>query len=478
MPKKTVKEFKEIFAAIKKPKLPNGISTKDKDALEKDLKDEELDKFFKDAGELNKKNPAYFADLVAYKLAKHVDTDQKRIAWLNKIPPEAQKAAIAKLVPGDISDPMTRRAFDKAVASGNKNMLALIRARDPVGVGALEQQRFLAEAKQKVADALKGTDDKAAMEQGELQLSVLPPDEIVEIASANPKRFFSTMLVGLKNNAKFVEILKNPDLRKKLKALNPGEWKKFEDGTPMLATLAKAEAEVARKKLTDSTAIMEEVFASVLDTTTMPLGYAATPLDPNNTILSGPTEKSATYRAEQKKLKEKQGDLTPDLPSTDCHHLLYITQGMMEMFPGKKPKIVNQSCPNMLMTKPLSTIPGRGILDRSFTGNVFDEQGKPTGMILFSGDNGINSHTWLLVDGVPFDPVLGVKGNDVAGAVAETFDWLIPQRLAKGKNGSYAVQDKSLKPATNSMGFSTGYYLTKTPAKFLTTEEQQKAKLT
>src|SRR5579862_3796884 len=101
MPKKTVKEFKEIFAPIKKPKLPNGISVKDKDALEKDLKDEELEKFFKDAAELNKKNPAYFADLVAYKLAKHVDTDQKRIAWLNKIPPDAQKAAIAKLVPGD-----------------------------------------------------------------------------------------------------------------------------------------------------------------------------------------------------------------------------------------------------------------------------------------------------------------------------------------------------------------------------------------
>jgi hypothetical protein len=478
MPKKTVKEFKEIFGPIKKPKLPNGISAKEKGALEKDLKDDELDKFFKDAGEVNKANPAYFADLVAYKLSKHFDNDEKRPAWFDKIPPDARKAAVAKLVPGDITNPLTRRAFDKAVAQGNKNMLALIRARDPDGVGALEAQLFKAEAKQKVADALKSGDDKSAMSQGELQLTILSPDEIVEVASANPKRFFSTMMVGLKNNAMFVEILKNPDLRKNLKALDPGEWKKFEAGTPMLATLAKAQAEVARKKLTDSTAIMEEVFASVLDPTAMPLGYAATPLDPNNTILSGPTEKSNTFRALQKKQKEDQGDLTPDLPSTDCHHLLYITQGMMEMFPGQKPKIVNQSCPNMLMTKPLSTIPGRGVLDRSFTGNVFDEKGKATGMILFSGDNGINSHTWLLVDGVPFDPVLGVKGDDVAGAVAETFDWLIPQRLAKGKKGSYAVQDKKLKPATNALGFGTGYYLTTTPSKFLTKEELEKAKLT
>lgn len=478
MPKKTVKEFKEIFGAIKKPKLPNGISAKDKSALEKDLKDDELAKFLKDAGELNKANPGYFADLVAYKLTKHFDNDDKRPAWLDKIPADARTAAVAKLVPGDITDPITRRAFDKAKASGNKNVLALIRARDPVGVGALETQLFKAEAKQKVAEILQDGDDKAAMAQGELQLSTLTPDQMVEVASANPKRFFSTMLVGLKNNAMFVDILKNADLRKRLKELNPGEWKNFEAGTPMLATLAKAEAEVTRKKLTDSTAIMEEVFASVLDTTAMPLGYAATPLDPNNTILSGPTEKSDTFRALQKKQKEEQGDLTPDLPSTDCHHLLYITQGLMEMFPGQKPKIVNQSCPNMLMTKPLSTIPGRGVLDRSFTGNVFDEKGKATGMILFSGDNGINSHTWLLVDGVPFDPVLGVKGNDVAGAVAETFDWVIPQRLAKGKKGSYAIQDKALKPATNAMGFGTGYYLTKTPSKFLTKEELESAKLT
>lgn len=35
-----------------------------------------------------------------------------------------------------------------------------------------------------------------------------------------------------------------------------------------------------------------------------------------------------------------------------------------------------------------------------------------------------------------------------------------------------------LKPATNAMGFSTGYYLTKTPGKFLTKEELATAKLT
>jgi hypothetical protein len=476
MPTKTVKEFKEIFGPIKKPKLPNGVSAKDKSALEQDLKDDQLQKFFADAAELNKKNPAYFADLVAYKLAKHVDNQERWPAWLEKIPPDARAAAVARIVPGDIKDPLTRKAFDKARASDNTRMLKLIRERDPGGVGELEKQLTREDAKRRIEDALKGGDDKAAATQADY-LSLLSPDETVEVARTNPKRFFSTVLVGLKDTAKFVELFRNEDLRKKLKALDPGEWKKFEASTPMLATLAKAEADVAQKGVTQSAAVMEQVFSAILDATTMPLGYAATPLDATNTILAGPTEKSKVFREEQKKMKEKQGDLTPDLPSTDCHHLLYIAQGMMEMFPGHKPKIVNQSCPNMLMTKPLSTIPGRGVLDRSFTGNVFDEKGKATGMILFSGDNGINSHTWLLVDGVPFDPVLGTKGDDVAGAVAETFDWVIPNRLAKGKLGSYAVQDKNLKPATNSMGFSTGYYLTKTPGKFLTDEEKQKAKL-
>ena len=246
----------------------------------------------------------------------------------------------------------------------------------------------------------------------------------------------------------------------------------------MLATLAKAESKVAEKGLTDTPSVMEEVFSTLLDGTTMPLGYAATPLDPNNTILAGPTDKSAVFRTDQKKKKDKEGDVMPDVPSTDCHHLLYITQGMMEMFPGHTPKIVNQSCPDMLMTKPLSSIPGRGLLDRSFTGNVFDESRKPTGMVLFSGDNGINSHTWLLVDGVPFDPVLGTKGNDVAGAVQENFSWVIPQRLAKGKKGSYAIQDPALKPAANAMGFSTGYVLTKDPGGLLTEAEKTTVGLT
>src|SRR5579863_1032582 len=98
MPTKTVKEFKEIFGPIKKPKLPNGVSAKDKSALEQDLKDDQLQKFFADAAELNKKNPAYFADLVAYKLAKHVDNQERWPAWLEKIPPDARAAAVARIV--------------------------------------------------------------------------------------------------------------------------------------------------------------------------------------------------------------------------------------------------------------------------------------------------------------------------------------------------------------------------------------------
>lgn len=477
MPKKTIEEFKEVFGPIQKPKLPRNVTAKEKDTLEKEVRNDELAKFFKDSAELYKKDPGYFVDLVAYKLKKHFDNDEKRPAWLEKIPPEARKAAIAKIVPGDINDPVTKRAYEKAVSSGNSKMISLIKERDHDGVDAIEKKKASEDTKKFLNGLLNGKDDEEAIREGDLKMAWMTQDDIVDLASSNPKRFFATMLTGFKNNAKFVEFLKDRDLCNRLKKLNPTEWKKFEDGTPMLATLSKVEGEVVRKKLTRSADIMEEVFAGVLDDKVMPLGYAATPLDPNNTILSGPTKKSDDFRKLQKEKKDKQGDVMPDVPSTDCHHLLYITQSMMEMYPGQKPKITNRSCPNMLMTKPLSTIPGRGLLDRKFAGNVFDETGKPTGMVLFSGDNGINSHTWLMVDGVPFDPVLGTKGDDVAGAVQETFDWVIPQRLAKGAKGSYVVQDPELEPATNAMGFSTGYYVAKDPRQFLNSSELEQAKL-
>jgi hypothetical protein len=141
MGKKTVEEFKEIFGVIKKPKLPKNISAKDKSALEKDLNNDQLEKFFKDAANLYKSDPEYFAQLVAYKLTKHFDNEKKRPAWLEHIPPDARKAAIKKIVPGDISDPATLGAYDKAGKSGNERMLALIKERDPIGIQALEIQR-------------------------------------------------------------------------------------------------------------------------------------------------------------------------------------------------------------------------------------------------------------------------------------------------------------------------------------------------
>jgi hypothetical protein len=479
MPKKTVQEFKEIFGGIKKPKLPKGISSKDKDALEKDLNNEDMVKFVNDAQKLYQADEGYLAKLVAYKVKKHFDNDDKRPAWLENVPQKVRDAAVKLIVPGDINDPVTRRAYDKAVAQDNFKVIALLKERDRNGVDALEDARALAKKKSEVVDKLKTGNEKDAKDLGAFTLSWLPPDDVAEIAEANPKLFFETVLPSFKDNAQFVKYLANETLREKLKKVDPAAWKKFETDTPMLATLAKAEQKVKEKGLTDTASIMEEVFAAVLDPSVMPLGYAATALDPNNTILSGPTEKSATFRKEQAEQKEEGGDIMPDTPATDCHHLLYITEDMMKMFPGiKKPQIVNQSCPKMLMTRPLSKIPGRGLLDRSFTGNVYDESRKATGMVLFTGDNGINSHTWLLVDTVPFDPVLGTKGDDVEGAVQEKFDWVIPQRLAKGEKGSFAIQDGTLKPATNAMGFSTGYIVTNTPKSYLNEDEQKQAGLT
>src|SRR5712691_2901718 len=75
---------------------------------------------------------------------------------------------------------------------------------------------------------------------------------------------------------------------------------------------------------------------------------------------------------------------------------------------------------NMLLTKPLASVPGKGLLDKSFGGNVLDDGGKSLDQVLFTGDGGINSHTWLVIDGMEYDPVMGTRGAELAASIDET----------------------------------------------------------
>ena len=208
MAKKTIKEFKEIFGGIKKPKRPTGVSGKDKDEIESAVENDNLALFFTKSNDVYKKQPDYFVDLVAYKLAKHVD-DGKWKAWLGDIPADARKKVVAKLVPGDITDHATRKVYDKAVADQNYNVIRLISERDPEGVNKLGEMAAYEDKKKQITDALGKGDDKSAKNCGELYLAWFSDDDIMEAAAIDTKRFFATALTGFKDNAKFIERLKD-----------------------------------------------------------------------------------------------------------------------------------------------------------------------------------------------------------------------------------------------------------------------------
>lgn len=81
----TIPQFKQAF---KKPPRPKTVKSKEKDLLEKSVRDNNSASFGKSAKELFDKEPEYFVKLLRYKLGKHWKAG-KRDMWLNEAPPEA-----------------------------------------------------------------------------------------------------------------------------------------------------------------------------------------------------------------------------------------------------------------------------------------------------------------------------------------------------------------------------------------------------
>ena len=522
MPKKTIAEFKAAFIAIKKPSRPRKVTRKMKGALETAVGDEDSDDFVDKIGALAKLDRGYLVDLVAYKISKHMETADKLPFWKDKVPPDVLSDAMAKIVPNDMDSPTTQKAMDRAVADGDKTRTALLFARDPAKASGVFQAKLLAlggkgdrETRRELSDlvsanvsgggmafrkdtlikALKQGNKEAATDLGSY-LGFFSDDELVDIARQTGAAFFADALTGLKDSeGPFIQRMGNRKLRDDLAAVDPGAWDAFVDKTPMLAAVREVETKIADADpaLTQDE-ILASMFEAAMDPANMPLTYVATKFTPNTVLLMGESERGAEAMqvlrdnkvaqarkewAEGGKVGPEPGpEILPDMPATDCHNTLNLMQELLKLCPGPKPKIVPGSCADMLMTKPPSSFPGKGTLDRGFAGNVFDDGGTATGRILFTGDNGKNSHSWIVVDDVPFDPVMGTKGKQEVEVdpVEMVMTWVIPKRLAKGPGG-YAVMDTALKVASNKMGFSTGYYLTADPRPRLTADEREKAGL-
>ena len=528
MGKKSKDEFKAAFKAIKKPKAPDSGAKKQKSKLETAVdKAEDWDdpKFKQLAQDLYDENPDYMVDLIAYKFAKHFDEgSQEKPFWTNQVPKEALQKALAKVVPGDMSDKLTQVTLEKSLlGKGTQdNTAKVIYERDPEGTTEFAMAKWSEaysrgdeELAKKWAgvmpntregvllkfDQITSTGNADAARAYAIQLSQLTKDDedtavdptsvdrgleqkeldheaILGVAKANPTLFVSQILPGLKAQNNFVEIVTQPELQSLLKKKAPKEWEKLVAETPVLSLLGDVEKEIKRKKLTDPAKMVGEMFDAIMNNRGIPLAYATNTIDNNRVILSGGTEDDKKSR---EKTKEVMGDACPDLPATQCHMLLHLTEEMMNLCPGlnKKPKITQGTINNILLTKPLASIPGKGLLDKTFGGNVFDEGGKSTDQILFTGDSGKNSHTWVVIDGVEYDPVLGTRGKQVGESIGDQFDWLIEDRVARGSGGNFIIKgaEGTPKPKANKMGFSSGYLLTQQPQKYLSEDEMKAAKL-
>jgi hypothetical protein len=569
MPKKTRDEFKQAFKTMKKPPRPKNVSGKIKDELEQSILDDNKQDFASKIDEINQLDPAYLVDLVAYKLGKHFEEEGNKLPfWHDRVPRNVLSAAMAKIIPGDLTDPGTKRMMNTSMLNDDVGRIGLLIDRDPQGaesyldnvfndklkslldlaasegvssvVIAMAAQlykrdpdatmQFLLDAKDEAThlktDALnkstiaknQGNDDTKDAEykeflrqtkrEGEFN-GVFPgmlgpdfgkitakyllkantdisleqlrkiignfnPADLRDIANDFPKRFIDEILSEVDTGTR-QKLLSDPALRQALQNADKNAWDAFARKVPMLRLFAEVEArrqddDDSGDVATEQNHNVDAIFDRAMDGDDIKCAYVGT-----RTIM--PSEIMASMQ-------------DVDAPRTDCHNMLMVMTATIRAYPGMEGIDLRMKwghCPNMLMTKKLTDIgvTGRGMIDKTFSGNVFDDAGAATGRILFTGENGVNSHSWLEVGGKAYDPVLGISGTVDAvkdGSTFATFDWALEGLIGSGTGGWYFIKDDPsiLKPekqrlplAANPMSFNTAYYLTQDPSQHLTPEALQ-----
>lgn len=482
--KATIGQFKKAF---RKPKRVNAIASKEKGELEK-LADDlagvgplfgpRRDGFMDKTAKMNQKEPAYFAELLTYKLAKHWKEPEQEL-WLSFAPDDALQTALANI----FGDNPTVEEIEAGVELGTSNR---------TGGGSKAIAYLFDKAPDRTADALIALlgqlppDKRTALansiptkaygacltrcvanQDAELTklfasgLNAFTPEDLRAIATQNPGFFIKHLLEGFKSNAQCVEVIKDPKMRAIL-ARDKQAWAQFVATTPLLAMIENVQTKLGdqpKKK-----AVVEGLFDALVKNDGIELTYFTNALEQDRAILTGLNDSDKQRRA-MSKIEIKDLEL-PEKPATQCHNLLAVLKHSIQAVLGDKVTITSEDIAGMLLTKPLSGMPG-GLLPNSFGGNVVDDNGKHTGQVLFTGnEQGKQSHTWLVIDGVPFDPVLGTKGDEVANSVANEFSWMAKGVVAKGRGGWYILPDKNEKAALNSSGFGPAYRLTKQPADY------------
>lgn len=240
------------------------------------------------------------------------------------------------------------------------------------------------------------------------------------------KNFILTGLRGNDNGKRAIEtMIHEKTFLNDLSEAAPVQYAAMVDKIPLLKLVSqvkdKVDAKQAGGQVVSQTKVINMLFDAFIKNKGMEVAYTGTKIDDNTVILTGLTKKDEVEREKQKSIIT---DMPPKL-STACHQLLDLFQSVLKSYPGLEGldlKPGNEA--SAVLTEPLSSLPG-GLISNSYGGNVFTEDGKPTGQIFFSGDRQkiSNSHSWIVIDDVPYDPVLGTKGDGVEGAINGKFEF-------------------------------------------------------
>lgn len=467
--KYTIDEFKLSF---KKPAQPKGLSSKKKDELEVAASKSDNQVFEAISAEIYRAHPDYYVELLSYKLAKHWDATTRNM-WLDRSP----KAAVEKVLDTLIGKGLDDSALEKALADygGNHLVNQYLVANYPDGAQTVLTKKLLdAKGKERLQEIRnaplvvqekwfqEGQKNKNAdlVRAGVVAFSMLSKDQQRLIAAEDPMFFVDNLLQEFKRNDNAVDIFKDKALMAELRN-DAAAWKKLVKSTPILS-LSDAACKRTGKDKPGKAEMTGALFDALVNNDGIDLTYFTCTLDQDRAVLTGMNDDDLKNRTEK---AQELGVAAPDKPATQCHNLKgVLKQAVQANVTGAV--IEEGQIVNMLLTKPLSGMPG-GLLPKSFGGNVRDDKGSLTGQVMFTGVGGFQSHTWLIIDGVAFDPVLGTKGDQVAASVAEKFDWQVPEIFGKGNKGNYIVKDPGSKPAPNSNGFGTCYRLTKHPENYV-----------
>ena len=476
----TIDEFRVTF---NKPSLPKGLSGKSKDELEGFVKkiakndSRDIDTFKANSAEMYKDHATYFVDLLSYKVAKHWDAEERKI-WLDNSPVEAVEKVLGKLYPNKAMDEdeinaelesctsskvadYLYKAYPEKLKAAAKKKFKELKGKELEKYGSMLPLDARSDL---LVDGLKNS-DAAAVQACNGCFPFLPLKDQMELAQLDPAFFITNIFLPSHNagdNA--LTMLKNEKWRDILSS-DPLAWKVLTESMPILSVGEAAKTRVGKD---DATAqeMTEAIFDCVCENDGIELTYFTNPVDTDHAVLGGPGEKDSIARKEQVEKLASEGYEEPDKPATQCHNLKGIVKQIIALSLGNKVLIEEDHIQNMLLTKPLSSVPG-GLLPKTFGGNVCNDNGDLTGQVMFTGVGGKQSHTWLRIDGVDYDPVLGTKGAQVANSKEDEFQWVVPEVVGKGTKGDYIIKDPKLKAAPNKHGFGSCYRLTKKPLDYI-----------